>query len=519
MKIPKVKQTTVDRIVGILSPERGLKRLRARTQLALMEAYTGSSRRRKSLSEFNASDGDADSDLMYERETMMTRSRDLVRNDPIAGGACNELVQNVVGPGLRPHPRIDYKFLGMTEEEADVWENQTLREFNLWAESADCDVERNQNFYWKQGLILRQVFENGDVAVLTPRIERSGNPYFLKLQLIEADRLKNKNSMANGVLDNKNRLYDGVEKDRFGAPVRYHICRKHPGSMLIGEKREWDVIEAYGNKSHLKNVIHLYDQLRPGQTRGVPHLAPVIEPLKQLKRYTEAELMASVISGMFTVFIRSESGETDLVPDPQDKDTGKLDDGYKLGNGAIVGLAENESIETANPGRPNTAYDPFVNSIYRQIGVGLGIPYEVLMKCFQSSYSAARAALLDAWRFFRNRRKWMADVFCQVVYEIWMYEAVALGRIKAPGFFSDPLIRRAYLGSEWVGPTQGQIDPVKEITAATQRVDLGISTRQREAMEYSGEDFEKIQPQIRREKKFFREIENEKDGEPRNEAD
>ncbi len=504
-----IKQTVVDRMVGFVSPEAGLKRLKARTQLALMESYTGSSRRRNSLREFNPSSGDADSDLLFERETLISRSRDLVRNDPIAGGACADFIRNVVGPGLRPHPRIDFKFLGMTEDEADDWENHALREFNLWAETADCDIERNQNFYWKQGLILRQVFENGDVVVLTPRVLRAGNPYSLKLQVIEADRLCNKNNRSNGILENGNRLYDGVEKDRFGAPVRYHISRKHPGSMTIGEKREWDVVKAYGANTHLKNVIHVFDQLRPGQSRGVPFLAPVIEPLKQLKRYTEAELMAAVISGMFTVFIKTETGETDLVPDPGDKDSGRIEDGYKLGNGAIVGLGENESIETANPGRPNSGYDPFVNSIYRQIGVGLGIPYEVLMKCFQSSYSAARAALLDAWRFFKNRRKWMADVFCQVVYEIWMFEAVALGRLSAPGFFSDPLIRRAYLGAEWVGPTQGQIDPVKEISAASQRVDLGISTRQREAMEYSGEDLEKIMPQIRREKRFFADVEKQ----------
>jgi capsid protein len=219
--------------------------------------------------------------------------------------------------------------------------------------------------------------------------------------------------------------------------------------------------------------------------------------------------MAAVISGMFTVFITNETGETDLgdtvATTGSSTETGKGTD-YKLGPGMIVGLAENEKIETANPGRPNTAYDPFVNSIFKQIGVGLGIPYEVLMKSFNSSYSAARASLLAAWRFFKHRRKWLADSFCQVVYEIWMYEAVALGRIQAPGFFTDPLIRKAYLGVEWVGPSQGQIDPVKEVDAADRRVKLGISTVQRETSEYSGEDFDMNKAQIRREREFFKSI-------------
>jgi capsid protein len=53
-------------------------------------------------------------------------------------------------------------------------------------------------------------------------------------------------------------------------------------------------------------VIHLLDVDRIAQTRGVPMLAPVIEALKQLDRYAEAELMAAVVSAFFTVFIKTD---------------------------------------------------------------------------------------------------------------------------------------------------------------------------------------------------------------------
>lgn len=49
------------------------------------------------------------------------------------------------------------------------------------------------------------------------------------------------------------------------------------------------------------------------------------------------------------------------------------------------------------------------------------------------------------------RREWLADDFCRPCYEVWMSEAVARGRIYAPGFFQNPAIRAAYLGSEWLG--------------------------------------------------------------------
>jgi lambda family phage portal protein len=224
----------------------------------------------------------------------------------------------------------------------------------------------------------------------------------------------------------------------------------------------------------------------------VPYLAPVIEPLKQLDRYTEGELAATVISSMFTVFVKSETGGTGLSPMEPTAEVGGSpgDDDFKLGSGAILNLARGEEIQTANPGRPNAAFDPFVMAVLRQIGVALELPFEVLIKHFTASYSAARSALLEAWKFFRSRREWIAQNFCQVVYEKFMDEAVALGRIKAPGYFADPLIRQAYLWADWIGPAPGQIDPLKEVLAAEKRVALTVSTMLEETMALTGGDWE-----------------------------
>ncbi len=217
----------------------------------------------------------------------------------------------------------------------------------------------------------------------------------------------------------------------------------------------------------------------------------MIEALKQLGNYTEAEIMAAVVSSCFTVFIKSPQGDSSLLPMAGNQ-SHSSDTAYKLGNGAIIDLAEGEDISTVNPGRPNAQFDPFVQSILRQIGVALELPFEVLIKHFTASYSAARAALLEAWRFFMARREWLAQHFCQVVYEAWFYEAVSLGRIEAPGFiFGDPAIRAAYCGAHWIGPAPGQIDPLKEIQAARERIDAGISTLSRETAALTGEEWEK----------------------------
>ena len=240
-------------------------------------------------------------------------------------------------------------------------------------------------------------------------------------------------------------------------------------------------------------MIHLYRVLRSGQTRGIPYLAPVIESLKQLGRYSESEIMAAVVSSYFTVFVKTPHGESPLPPMGKNS---RSNDEYQLGSGAIVDLAQGEDISTVNPGRPNAQFDPFVQSILRQIGVALELPFEVLIKHFTASYSAARAALLEAWRFFMAQRAWLAQNFCQVVYEAWLLEAVKSGRIDAPQFLDgDPSIRAAYCGSHWIGPAQGQIDPLKEIQAARERIDAGISTLSRETAALTGEEWEKIHRQ------------------------
>src|SRR5699024_8997637 len=123
------------------------------------------------------------------------------------------------------------------------------------------------------------------------------------------------------------------------------------------------------------------------------------------------------------------------------------------------------------------------------------LPFELLVQHFTSSYSASRAALLEAWKMFRMRRKWLTQQFCQPIYEEWLAEAVAKGRINAPGFFSDPAIRAAWSGAEWYGPSQGQLNPLMEANAAKVRIQEELSTREREAAEITGESWEKIHPQ------------------------
>lgn len=513
IRLPEVQPTLVDRIIGYFDPVRGMQRLRARAGLSFFFStdgggYDAGRSDKKSLQRYSPRARSARGDIHPGLPTMRARARDQERNNPLASGAVATAVTSTVGSGLSVQPNIDQDVLGLTEEQADAWEQQAARIFSLWADTTECDVEGELVFGQLQELVFRSVLDSGDVLRLRRflwdaerNLPRPGHQFGTKIQLVEADRISNPYLRQDTATTQA-----GVQIDGDGRTVGYWVQTTHPGDYLRGIAADtWDLVPARDATSGQRVAALLFHKRRIGQRRGVPYLAPVIEPLKQLERYTEAELMAAVVSAMFTVFVKSDAG-ADASPlagiegadETPESGTGDL----FLGNGLVVDLDPGEDVTIANPGRPNAVFDPFVQSILRQVGVALEIPFEVLVKHFQSSYSASRGALLEAWKFFRARRRWLVTSFCQPVYEDVISEAVARGILDAPGFFESPVIRRAWLGTQWTGDAMPQIDPLKEATAAKLKVDSGFSTIDREARELNGSDFLSNHRQRRKEQRM-----------------
>ncbi len=490
------KANFLDRTIGFFAPRLAVERFRARMTLAVAGAWTGAKKDRRQTSEWKTPDGDADQLILDDLDFLRRRSGDAFRNLPIATGAIKTNCTAVVGPGLTLQPRIDREVLNLDDDKANAWERKTQREFKSWSESPECHAQRTMNFGEIQKVSFLGTMLKGDCFVSMPSFARKGSEYKLKLQIIDAERVSNPNFQANTLS-----FSAGVEKDKNGAPEFYHVANYHPSRYDADKNNEWEKIRIFGEKTGRRNVLHLCENVMPDQTRGIPYLSPVIEQLKMIDRFTEAELMAAVVSSFFTVFITSGSGDGNLSPMQPTSETGgsSSGDSFKMGPGAILGLSPDEAVTTANPSRPNTAFDPFVMSILQQIAVALELPFELLIKHFTSSYSASRAAILEAWRFFIARRKWLSQKLCDPVYAAWMDEAVASGRIIAPGYFKSPMIRRAYLGASWNGPARGHIDELKEINAAGKRIALGVSTGAQETAEINGGDFDKNVNRLKRE--------------------
>lgn len=484
--------TALDRVIAFFSPRAGMDRLRHRASMMAATGeggYKGGRRDRRPTKRWMPGEGSADSDILPDLPAIRARARDLARNAPIATGAIATGVTNVVGDGLQLQAQIDHEALGITEEQADAMEREQEREWALFCRTAD--FSRVQSFDELQALLYRAAQESGDVAIIRRLRKDAGDVYGLKLQVLEADRISNPNRGAD-----TETLAGGIEVDGDGVPVRMHFSDKHPGNLRIGAMK-WASVP-FRSSEGVPIVIHLYDRLRPEQTRGVPYLAPVIEHMKQLSDYSDAEVTAAVITAMFTVAIETETDD-DENPAIGEKKTDLKSNEVELGTGAFMSLAPGEKISPINFQRPNVQFDAFTQSFMRQIGVALELPFELLIKHFTASYSASRAALEMAWQFFRRRRSWLAWRFNQVVYEWMMEEAIATGRLNRPGFFEDPIIRQAYLGSEWNGWARPSLNPKME--AEADEVDLrnGVTTREEICIRRTGGEFEKKVAQLRKE--------------------
>ena len=178
----------------------------------------------------------------------------------------------------------------------------------------------------------------------------------------------------------------------------------------IEQAPEWVRVKAFGSETGTPNMLQICHDLRPEQYRGVPYLAPVIETLKQVSRYTNAELTAAIIKSFFALFFTEETaGQSieDVLPGTgvaaEDAKAPTVDPSeYSLSAGTMNALPKGVDVKTVDASNSMSTFEIFTKALEKQIGAAIGQPYEVLMKTFNSSYSASRAALLQAWDEYKT---------------------------------------------------------------------------------------------------------------------
>jgi capsid protein len=167
----------------------------------------------------------------------------------------------------------------------------------------------------------------------------------------------------------------------------------------------------------------------------------------------------------------------------------EVDDQITLGPGAIWNLRPGQKANLPESKSPVEQFWQFMEANLKLIGMSVGIPYEVLIKSFNASYSASQASIQDAARGWKILTNEFASKYCQPVYEQFVELLVRQGLLDCPKFDKGLFFQKAWTGAEWYGPVVLNIDPVKNARASELLIKNQLSTKTIESRKY-GNDFD-----------------------------
>lgn len=333
---------------------------------------------------------------------------------------------------------------------------QAYEEFSR-AENFSLDRRLNRRRFAQ--VAFQRVLVDGEFIAQKIRGRKSGNSFGYSLNMIDAERLDHRlnRKPAKGL----NEIRMGVEIDAAGRPVAYYFLNDAPV--------EWMGISSIGNHERVSadEIIHIYIQERPGQTRGITWLAPTGLRTRMLDGITTAVTfgyrVAACKMGFFT---RNENYQP-----PEDGDDFDGAVPQDASPGEFWELPEGLDFQDFDPGYPNAEYDDFKKSLVRELAGGLGVSYNELGNDYEGvSYSAGQIGVHADIAFWSDMQQFWVECFEDPVFRDWLLMAITTGALKLP-------ITRLYKfqAAAFQPPRRKHIDPKK--TAESQNLSLSAYSR------------------------------------------
>lgn len=429
------------------------------------------------------------------------RADDLVRNNGIAANAVALHKDHIVGHLFLISYRPNWRYLGMRESSARRFIDEVE---SAWTEYCDgifgeIDIEGKRTFteFIREGVGVHAF--NGEVF-LQPVWEAETTQLFrTRFKAISPKRIDTPgHAMGN------RQLRAGVEVDRNGKALAYHVSED---DWPLSSAGKWTRIPKY-LASGRPAMIHVFEPVEDGQTRGANQFFSVMERLKMLDTLQATQLQSAMVKAMYAATIESEldsekafeylSGVTPDASNPLVNILSSYARYYaantvKLGGVKIPHLHPGDELKLQTAQNADNGFSALEQALLRYIAAGLGVSYEQLSRDYsQVSYSSARASANESWRYFMGRRKFIAARMATQMFACWLEEALARGIIKAPkARFSFWEARSSWCSSEWVGAGRMAIDGLKEVQESVMRIEAGLSTYEKE-LAIMGEDYQEI---------------------------
>lgn len=470
---------------------------------------------------WNPSARSANADVLPQKSILDARVRDSVRNDAYASAGADIRKDSIVGSMFMLNSRPNTDVLGLDDVWSEEFQLEVEAKFTAFAESDRNFVDASgiNNFSSLVRLAVGMSGLTGEILAVGEWID-DGRPFKTSVQMVDLDRLSTPYEYYGNP-----RVRGGVEVNRYGAPIAYHIRKAHPydfNEPKAGEYKRVMARKPWGREQ----VIHIFEQFRPDQNRGVSKMVAALKESRITKRFRDIVLQNAVVNATYAATIESDmspeavfqamggaGGQMDIA-----EAVTKYAGGWLGAAGKYFDSAENLAIDGVRipllmpgtklqmrpAGQGMSIGDNFEQSLLRYIAAILGVSYEQLSKDYtKTNYSSARAAMNETHKTMMAAKRMTADRFASSIYLMWLEEAIATGQItslprRAPNFW-DGLNREAYGACEWIGASRGQIDELKETQAAVLRIKYGLSTREME-LGRLGQDWRKTFKQLSREK-------------------
>lgn len=450
----------IDRALGFVAPEAGLRRLRARVAAEMLQRHYEAASVGRRTSGWNRSSGDANAVMGAGLARLRDAARDVVRNNGLGESIVETIANHAVGWGIVAKP------LKKNARLAEAWKQ--------WAGTTACDADGQNDFYGLQDLVMRTVVESGEVLVRRRRrLMEDGLPLPLQIQVMDPDFIDtSRNAIltrarnSDGALFEYGRIVHGVEFDLLGRRTAYYLFPEHPGGELVGGRGSASV------RVPAEGVRHIYLKKRPGQVRGASWLAPVLLRLKDLDEFEDATLMKQKVAACLAVIMSDTTGNAMPLGDPNAPDASATVD--SLEPGLIINAAPGRAVEVVNP--PTTGdYADFTRVNQRNVSTGVGLAYEDMTGDYTGlPFSAARMSRLHHWaKVDKWRWKMLIPLFCDPVWAWAMEAAQVLGLAPAD---VTPDGRVVVPGVEWTAPPPPMIDPANEALAYQRKIRTGLMT-------------------------------------------
>lgn len=468
-----------------VNPEEASRRVKCRVdhvlRMAMAErvaerfsAYEGADNDRLRGEKWLTSKLSSNDQLQSELTELVDRSLDLYRNDCYASSAINGRVDNVIGTGIRPQSRVQPERGILTPAQAE--------EFNVMAEWLFSRWAKPEKFYAKQRQLERCSGIFGENWLEIADDDNPSKPVTLAVQVIAPQRIPLFSYQQPGK-PLERRL--GLRLDKAGNPISAFVRRTQPGDSYSPDMTE-------DERDIGTQILHTYEQLFPGQLRGVPWLAPAMGRLKDLKDFVYANLVAEQVAACHSAFI---TGVTDpVILAEQGRSRSNLED---LSPGTIQYLADGEGVAFSDPARPGTTLAPYVEWALHGVAAALRYPYELLAKQFTNNFSGGRLALIDGRITFKVWQQCLIENVLEKIWAKFIDQCVVQGAIKI-----DPVKyeenRDHFLQHAWIPPGWPWVDPEKEVTADLAAIAGGLQT-ETESLAARGRDFDETLAQRERE--------------------